>query len=135
MLSTCDEVELSANQDYRLSFGQAVFQEVKALHLCSLYSLSLVASAPKDPYPSTHDLQVGGLTWQAGGNYHCPLDAASGEALERAWQQLLGGHSEKTKLLHLTYGRKLLVRSALPVCWYDVYASRGRLGGGTQCLH
>ena len=28
MLATCDEVELSANQDYRLSFAQAIFQEV-----------------------------------------------------------------------------------------------------------
>lgn len=74
-----------------------------------------MGSACTVPYPLSNDLQVGGLSWQAGGNYHCPSDAAAAEALERAWQQLLEGHSETAKLLHLNYGRKLLVRFALPV--------------------
>ena len=46
-------------------------------------------------------LQGGGLRWQAGCNYHCPLDATSAEALERTWQKLLEGHAEETKLLRL----------------------------------
>jgi hypothetical protein len=54
-------------------------------------------------------VQGGAPTWHAGSNYFWPVDAASAEALDGVWQQLLGGQAEESMLLHLKYGRTLLV--------------------------
>lgn len=49
------------------------------------------------------------MTWQPGRDYHCPLNATSAEAIDSTWEALLGGHAEEPLLLHLHYGRDLLV--------------------------